>query len=172
MSDLIIVAYRQADAAFAAGAAMAELLTSAGVEPEDIVVVVRSEAESVTVNHLIDRQTGATLAGGEWGMVLGLICLGMAPNAGSGSRMTKKLHHFGLDADFLDEVAQALAGGGAVMGMRRRFLALPQIIERIARLPGEGRLIRSQLSPDAEENLLDLLDQIPSEVLEQVRSDA
>lgn len=172
MSDLVIIAYRQAAAAFAAGEALAALQKQAGVEPEDIVVVTRDEADSVNVNHLIDRGTGRTLGGGEWGMVIGILFLARGAGKASRQSLAATLLEAGLEAAFLEKAIRSLEKGGAAVGLRRRFLGLTQIENRVKALPGGGKLIRTRLSPEAEERLLDLQEQIPPAVLAHVQADA
>ncbi|MBL9048923.1 MAG: DUF1269 domain-containing protein [Tabrizicola sp.] len=171
MSDIVVLAYRKQEAALAAGVAMARLQAEAGVSLEDIVVVTRDEADSVNVNHLIDRSSGRTLAGGEWGMVIGMLFLANDAKHAKGGSLAARFLEAGVEAKFLDEVTRSLEKGGAAVGLRRRFLDLAQIEARLKSLPGNGKLIRTRLSPETEERLMDLQDQIPPEVLAHVQAD-
>lgn len=171
MSDILIVAFAARAQAFAAGEALARLHKQADVAAEDIVMVVRDAADSVNVNHLIDRSTGRPLAGGNWGMVIGVLFLARDAATVGGPGLGTTLREIGLDGAFLEKAARALEKGGAVVGLRRRFLDLSQIEGCIRSLPGNGKLIRTRLSPETEERLLDLQDQIPQDVLAHVRAD-
>jgi uncharacterized membrane protein len=171
LSEILIFAYSTKVQAFAAGEALARLQKEADVAPEDIVVVVRDDADSVNVNHLIDRTTGRPLAGGDWGMVIGVLFLAKDVARAKGPGLGTTLREIGLDVAFLEAAVKALEKGGAVVGMRRRFLPLAQIEGCIRALPGKGKLIRTKLEPETEERLMDLQDQIPADVLEQAQAD-
>jgi uncharacterized membrane protein len=172
MSDILVLAFRSKEPAFAAGEALARLQRKAGVSLEDIVVVVRDDTDSVNVNHLIDRSTGRPLAGGEWGMVIGILFLAGKVVTSRGPSLSTTLQEIGLDPGFLDKAVKALEKDGAAVGMRRRFLPLSQVEACVKDLPVKGRLIRTSLTPETEERLLDLQDLIPQEVLDHVQADA
>lgn len=167
MSDLILLAYRTPSAAFVAGEALAVLQQESGVEPEDIVVVMRDATGRVTVNQSIDLATGRALGGGSWGTLIGMLFLdGRKPVPGGGG-LAAQLLAAGLDATFLQSAGAALTKGGAVVGLRVRLLGAERVVERARMLKGAPKVLTTRLSPETEEALYDLLAQIPDSVLTQ-----
>lgn len=165
MSDLIIAAYRNQNAAFVAGESLVVLQQETGVEPEDIVVVTRSAAGRISVNQSIDLATGQPLGGGRWGALIGMLFLDERKPNGRGAGLAEQLHAAGLDADFLVKVAQSLDKGGAAVGLHVRMLGVDRVRARLTALAGDPKILHARLSAETEEALHDLQDQIPQSVL-------
>jgi uncharacterized membrane protein len=168
MSDLIIAAYRSQNPAFVAGEALAALQQEAGTEPEDIVVVTRDGAGRLAVNHSTDLATGGALGGGRWGMLIGMMFLDTRKPQPGGAGLAARFLATGLDARFLADAAGALGKNGAAVGMRVRLLGAERVVERLKSLQGSPKIITTRLTAEAEENLTDMLDQIPGQAVAQV----
>lgn len=171
MSDLILLVYRSPSAAFVAGEALAVLQREAGTEPEDIVVVNKDGAGRVSLNQLIDLATGQPLGGGRWGTLIGLLFLDDRKPAKTGKGLSAQLLAAGLDQGFLTSAGEALAKGGAVVGLRVRLLGVTRVLERVAALNGAPKVLRTRLAAETEDALYDMQGQIPEQVLGQAAPD-
>jgi uncharacterized membrane protein len=164
MSDLIIVNFRSAKSAFEAGAALARMQGQSRVEPEDIVVITRDAGGRVALNQSVNRATGKTLGGGEWGMLIGMLF------AGGPDGMAEQFHKLGLDPDFLAGLQKSPPKTGAAVGMRVRMLGAAKVVDLLKAQAGAGKVTRTRLSAEAEEALIDMLVKIPSGALAHVNS--
>jgi uncharacterized membrane protein len=161
MSDLIIAFYRSQTPAFVAGENLAAFQQDIGTEPEDIVVVTRDTSGRVAINQSIDLATGAPLGGGRWGTLIGMLFFDIRKLPAKEKRPTAQFAAAGMDERFLTDVAHGLDKGGAAIGLRVRLLGRDRVIERLKSLKGTPRIHWTRLSPDTEDILLDLQDQIP-----------
>jgi uncharacterized membrane protein len=164
MSELIIVNFRSAKAAFEAGAALAVVQGQARTEPEDIVVITRDTDGRVAVNQSVNRTTGKTLGGGAWGMLIGMLF------ADRSEQLAKQFRNLGLAPDFLTALEKAPPKSGAAVGMRVRMLGADRVVDLLKSRDGAGKVIRTQLSAEAEDQLIDLQAKIPGQALAHVNS--
>jgi uncharacterized membrane protein len=169
VSDLIILAFRNQGAAFVAGENLAALQQDTGTEPEDIVVVTRTAAGRIGVNHLTDLGTGAALGGGEWGTLIAMLFLDSQPVRTAKHGLVAQLRQAGIDVKFLEDSTRALVKSGAVVGMRVRLLGVDRVIERASTFKGSPKIIHTRLSDESEEQLIDMQGQIPQQVLALVQ---
>jgi uncharacterized membrane protein len=170
VSDLIILAFRTQDAAFVAAENLAALQQEANVEPEDIVVVTRNAEGRVAANHLTDLATGGAPGGGEWGMLIAMLFLDRRPARTAEHGLAAQFREAGIDVKFLEDATRALEKGGAVVGMRVRLLGAQRVIDRVKTFRGSPKVIRTRLTGEAEELLIEMQAQIPEQVLAQVRA--
>jgi uncharacterized membrane protein len=169
VSDLIIAVYRSETAAFVAGDNLVAMQHSAGTEAEDIVVVTRDKTGRVSVNQSIDLATGEPLAGGRWGALIGLLFLDSGKGAPKGKGLAARFGATGLDARFVQEVGGSLEKGGAAVGMRVRLLGRDRVVDMLKSGKGSPKILWTRLSPDAEDALVDMHDQIPDSAVHQVQ---
>lgn len=167
MSDLIIAVYRSETAAFVAGDNLVALQQAAGTEPEDIVVVSRDGSGRVAVNQSIELSTGEPLGGGRWGALIGLMFLDSGKGQPKDKGLAAQFRAAGLDAKFVQDVGSSLEKKGAAVGMRVRLLGRDRVLEKLKSLKGNPKILWTRLSPDAEETLIDMQNQIPDSVLHQ-----
>jgi uncharacterized membrane protein len=170
LSDLIILAFRTHDAAFVAAENLAALQQEANVEPEDIVVVTRSDAGRVAVNHLTDLATGSAPGGGAWGTLIAMLFLDNRPARTTESGMAAQFREAGIDGKFLDDAVGALNKVGAVVGMRVRLLGVERVVDRAKAFGGSPKVIRTRVNSATEDRLIEMQAQIPRQVLAQVRA--
>ncbi|RYI24161.1 MAG: DUF1269 domain-containing protein [Acetobacteraceae bacterium] len=171
VSDLILLAYRNPTAAFIAGETLATLQKEAGTEPEDIVVVTKSATGRISLNQSINLATGQPLGGGRWGTTIGLLFLDDRKPAASGKGLASQLAEAGLEPSFLRSAVEALAKGGAVVGLRVRLLGAEAVLQRVKALKTVPKVLRTRLSAATEDALYDLQAQIPEQVLNQTAPD-
>jgi uncharacterized membrane protein len=170
MSDLIVAAYRSMTAAFAAGEQLAAMQQAVGTAAEDIVVVSRDASGRVTINQLIDLATGAPLAGGRWGMLIGMMFLGIGDRETGAGGLVAQFRATGLDDRFLQDVLHSLDKGGGAVGLRVRLLGRDRVVERLEGLKGKPKILWTRLSPETEDALSDLQNRIPESALSQVNA--
>jgi uncharacterized membrane protein len=163
MSDLIIVNFRSAKAAFDAGAALAQWQGQSGAEPEDIVVLTRSPTGTVSVNQSVNRATGKTLGGGRWGIVIGMLCLDQ-PGTADGA-LRARFRVAGLEEGFLRDMDRVPPKTGAAVGMRVRNLGADRVAGFLKAQAGAGKLIRTRLSAHAEDSLFLVQAELPDGVI-------
>lgn len=171
MSDLILLVYRSQSAAFVAGEALAKLQQEAGTEPEDIVVVTKDGAGRVSVNQSINLATGQPLGDGRWGMLIGMLFLDERRPAQNAKGLSAQLLEAGIDAGFLRSAGEALAKGGAVVGLRVRLLGANRVLDRVMALKPAPKVVQTRLSAATEDALYDMQGQIPEQVLAQTAPD-
>lgn len=165
MSDLIIAVYRSETAAFVAGDNLVALQQAAGTEPEDIVVVTKDASGRVSMNQSIELSTGEPLGGGRWGALIGLMFLDTGKRQPKDKGLAAQFRAAGLDAKFVQDVGSSLEKGGAAVGMRVRLLGRERVVDKLKGLKGNPKILWTRLSPDAEETLIDMQNQIPESVL-------
>ncbi len=159
MSDLLILVFRTADEARSAGSALAALQDTAEVEAEDITVITRGLEGDVTLDHSTRAATGQPLGGGRWGTVIGLLFLDGEMG------QPAALRNASLDPGFTRDVATALDGGQAALGLRVRKLGVERAMAAMAGRPGHIKTIRTRLSPEAEAALAAVQGGLPEHVL-------
>lgn len=163
MSELIVIAFESEASAVAARDALVALQQDAGTTPEDIVLVIREGEGTLTVEQSIWKATGKPLGGGRWGMLIASLFLDERdPRKQKGRGLAVMFRKTGLEADFLRNVAQSLASGGAAVGMRLHELSSRTVVDRLARLADPGRVMRTALNADVEAELAALRDVIPA----------
>lgn len=169
MSDLLIAAYDNPSAAFAAGARLAALQRDSGAEPEDIVVVTRNSAGRVALHRSVDSDSGRPIGGGRWGVLIGMLFLDTRAPQANGQGLSDQLRTAGLDAGFLQDAASCLLPGGAAVGIHVRMLGAEHVRSHLAQGGGKPRILHQRLSAETEDALQDLQDQLPQAALGQTQ---
>jgi uncharacterized membrane protein len=142
MSDLIVIVYPSEQKAEEVRRRLLELQKEYVVELEDAVIAVRSEDGSIRLHQLVSpTQTGA-LTGSLWGLLLGAIFLmpafgpaigaaaGAAVGAATGA-ITGALTDFGIDDNFIKQLAASLQPGSAALFLLVRKMTADKLLEQI-----------------------------------------
>ncbi|EEB84589.1 DUF1269 domain-containing protein [Roseobacter sp. GAI101] len=154
MSELIVIGY---DTPERAEEARAELMTMAQeylVDVADAVVAVSDDTGNIKLNQMVNMWTAGATGGAFWGLLIGVLffnpLLGVAVGAGAGA-LSGALTDYGINDDFMKDVASVLQPGQAALFMMMRREASDRVIERL----GEhgGRVLRTNLDTDAENHL-------------------
>ena len=154
MSELIVIGY---DTPEKAEEARAELMTMAQeylVDVADAVVALSDENGNIKLNQMVNMWTAGATGGAFWGLLIGVLSfnplLGVAVGAGAGA-LSGALTDYGINDDFMKDVASVLKPGQAALFMMMRREASDRVIERL----GEhgGRVLRTNLDTDAENHL-------------------
>ncbi|GAA4728893.1 DUF1269 domain-containing protein [Phytohabitans rumicis] len=161
MSDLIAIGYADLNTAQAARDKLLELQRQGLIKLQDAAVVEATPNGKVKL-HQGTSLTGMGAAGGAlWGGLIGLLFfapfLGMALGAAGGA-IGGKMTDVGVDDKFMKDVGQALQPGTAALFLLVEQVTLDKVVEKMTHERFEGRLIRSSLSSEAEQQLRDAVE--------------
>ncbi len=172
MAELIVVAY---DTPAEADAARKELFGMAKeylVEVADAVIATADEDRNIKLDQMVNMWTVGATGGAFWGLLAGLIffnpLLGMAVGAGAGA-LSAGLSDYGINDDFMKEIAGALQPGQAALFMMMRTEASDRVIERLG--TKGGRILRTNLDTDAENHLRNHFDAKRAEMTSESEAD-
>ena len=154
MSNLIAVAYPDAETAEGVRAELVEAMKEHLITLEDAVVVVHDADGKVKLNQAMNT-TGAGAAGGAvWGGLIGLLFLapvvGMAVGAASGA-LGGKMADVGINDDFMRTLGEKLTPGSAALIVLSQSNAPEKVLERVAKYGGD--VIQSSLNSEQEDQL-------------------
>ena len=159
MSELIVIGY---DSEADAEAARTELFGMAKeylVDVADAVVARADDNGKIKLNQMVNLWTMGASGGAFWGLLIGFLfmnpLLGLAVGAGAGA-LGGALSDYGINDNFMKEVAEVLQPGQAALFMMVRQHVSDRVIERL----GEkgGRIIRTNLDTTKEAALRDAFD--------------
>ena len=159
MSELIVIGY---DTEAEADAARTELFGMAKeylVDVADAVVARADDNGKIKLNQMVNLWTMGASGGAFWGLLIGFLfmnpLLGLAVGAGAGA-LGGALSDYGINDNFMKEVAEVLQPGQAALFMMVRQHVSDRVIERL----GEkgGRIIRTNLDTTKEAALRDAFD--------------
>jgi uncharacterized membrane protein len=154
MSNLVAIAYPDAQTADKVRGSLFEMQKEHLIELDDLVVVTRGPDGKVKL-HQSTGVTGALAAGGAlWGGLFGLLflapLLGMAIGAAAGGA-AGKFTDIGVDDNFMKELGAELEKGSAALIVLVRKSTPDKVLPRIQEFGGE--IIQTSLSSEAEERL-------------------
>jgi len=153
MSDLLVIAFDDANAAHELEKRLALVRSGAGVDMQDVARVTRDADGRVHMHKPVNAQLAQTVGGGVWGLLLGAAFLvpvaGAVAGAAAGAIIGQGRQP-GIDRDFLKEVAEKLHPGGSALCLLAREIDRPAVEAVLAEMPGEGRVIEAELSAEAE----------------------
>jgi uncharacterized membrane protein len=154
MSTLVAVAYPDATTAEQVRAELVQATKEHLITLEDAVVV-EHRADGKIKLHQAMSTTGAGAAGGAlWGGFIGLLflapLLGMAIGAASGAA-AGKVTDAGVNDNFMKELGEKVAPGGAALIYLGRSDAPEKVLDRVKQYGGE--VIQTSLDSEQEEHL-------------------
>lgn len=158
MSELLAIGFPSEEKAEAVRQKFLELQKSYIVEIEDCVVAVKTEDGRIKLNQLVDVTTMGALSGGLWGTLIGTIflnpILGAALGAAGGA-LSGLLTDYGLNDNFMKDVAQVLTPGNAALFVLLRKFTEDKVLDEL-RNTG-GTVLRTSLDRSHENELRDAL---------------
>lgn len=160
MANLIAVAFPRQETASEVLGTLRRLQTEKVIELDDAVAVIKDQNGSVRLVQGFDPSyrpvVGGALVGGLIGLIFLAPLLGMAIGTAYGM-MENKFSDYGIDDHFMKEVSEQLQpGGSAIFALVRR--AKPdKVVEELGQYG--GKVLRTPLSRQAEENLEAAIDQ-------------
>ena len=166
MADLIAVTFDDQTTAFELRAEMAKLQKEYLLEMEDIVVVTRDEKGRVKLNQAVNLTAAGAVGGRFWGLLIGMIflnpLLGMAVGAGAGA-LSGKLTDIGIDDKFMKELGESLPKGGSALFPLVKRSTPDKVIEPLEPFRGKGRILRTSLSKESEDELRTFLEEMQND---------
>ena len=163
MSDLIVVAFDDAETAFAMRAELVKLQKEYLLEMEDVVVVTRSADNKVQLHQVADMTTLGAVSGGFWGAMIGLLflnpLLGAAVGAGAGA-LSGAYTDVGIDDAFMTGLAEGFTPGSAAVFVLMRKMTADKVIERLAAMDAKGRVLQTSLTKDDEASMRAALEKV------------
>jgi len=154
MSNLVAVAYPDADTAEEVRTTLAQMMKEHLIELDDAVVVTRSDDGKVKLHQAVSTAGAGAAGGALWGGLIGLLflspLLGAAIGAAAGGA-SGALADVGVDDKFMKELGEKLVPGTAALIVLVRKSTPDKVVPRIAQYG--GHVIQSSLSHDAEARL-------------------
>jgi uncharacterized membrane protein len=154
LSNLIAVAYPDAQTAETVRAELVEATKEHLLTLEDAVIVVHEPGGNVKLHQAMSPAKAGAAGGAVWGGLIGLLFLapvvGMAIGAASGA-LGGKMADVGVNDDFMKTLGAKLPPNSAALIVLSQSSAPEKVIERIAKYGGE--VIQSSLSTEQEESL-------------------
>ncbi|MGB9927195.1 MAG: DUF1269 domain-containing protein [Methanosarcina sp.] len=154
MSELIVFAFSNDKGASEMDEAIKKLQKEQLITLEDAAIVVRKQDGKVKVKQAMNLVGAGTLGGAFWGMLIGLLFfapwLGLAVGAITGA-ITGKLTDYGIDDDFIHEVAETIEPGGSGLFLLISKWTEDKVLDELSRF--NPKIVRTSLSKEEEHKL-------------------
>jgi uncharacterized membrane protein len=156
MSDLIVIAFKDEQTAFALRAELAKMQKEYLIDMEDIVVVTKDDKGKVKLHQAQSLTAMGAVSGGFWGMLIGLIflnpLLGVAVGAGAGA-VSGALSDIGISDSMMKELAASFKPGCSAVFVLVRKATGDKVLEGLNEFAGKGKVLQTSLAKDKEEEL-------------------
>ncbi|HYA79783.1 MAG TPA: DUF1269 domain-containing protein [Methylocystis sp.] len=134
MNDLLVIAYPSEARAEEVRAKLMSMQKEYLIEIGDAVVAVKTPDGSVKLNQLFSTTAVGGASGAFWGALIGLIFMmplaGAAIGAASGA-ISGALTDFGINDDFMKDIAQVIPPGGAALFVLVRKMTTDKVLEEL-----------------------------------------
>ena len=134
MNDLLVIAYPSEARAEEVRAKLMSMQKEYLIGIGDAVVAVKTPDGSVKLNQLFSTTAVGGASGAFWGALIGLIFMmplaGAAIGAASGA-ISGALTDFGINDDFMKDVAQVVPPGGAALFVLVRKMTTDKVLEEL-----------------------------------------
>jgi len=154
MSDLIAIAYDNKHRAEEVRLSLAKLQKEHLIELEDAAVVVKDEDGKIKLKQAVNLTASGAVSGGFWGLLIGTLffapLFGVALGAASGA-ISGALSDIGVDDDFMRHLGDSLTPNSSALFILARKITTDKVTDELA--PFGGKLLRTSLSKDCEEEL-------------------
>ena len=154
MSNLIVVAFDDAEQAGDVRKALKEMERRGALSLDDAAVITKDEAGKIHTKDEVDSGIGVGAVGGG---LLGLLIGGLVfPIGGlllgaAGGAVVGKMLDMGIDDKFVKEVGESLPEGGSALFLLVK--ASDPTLALAALTPYKGKVLHTTLPPDAEAQL-------------------
>ena len=160
MSDLVVIGFDDEHTAFEMRAELVKLQKEYLIEMEDVVVVTKDGKGKVKLHQAMNLTAAGAMGGSFWGMLIGMIFLnplvGAAVGAGAGA-LSGKLADVGIDDKFMQELGETLTPETSALFVLVRKATPDKVLEGLKKF--KGKVIKTSLTIDKEEELQKILDQ-------------
>lgn len=134
MNDLLVIAYASEAKAEEMRKKLLDMQKEYLIEIGDAVVAVKTPEGDIKLNQLFSTTAVGGASGAFWGALIGLIFMmplaGAAIGAASGA-ISGALTDFGINDDFMKDVAQAVSPGGAALFVLVRKMTTDKVLEEL-----------------------------------------
>ena len=158
MSDLIAIAYPDQETAERVRQTLGQLTVEHVLELDDAVVVTRDQSGKVKLHQAVRPAAAGAASGALWGGVIGMLflapLLGAAIGAAAGGA-SGALANFGVDDQFMKQLGEKLAPGGAAVIVLVHEVTPDKVLPRIEQFGGD--VIQSSLDAESEARLQEAL---------------
>lgn len=154
MSELIVIGYDSAAQAQTARLELQTLSKEYLLQLGDAVVATREENGHIKLDQMLNLWTVGAAGGSFWGLLAGILffnpLLGLVTGAAAGA-VAGAISDFGIDDNFMREVAQMLQPGQAALFIMADKVSNDRVVERLA--SHGGRVLRTNLDRSQEAKL-------------------
>ena len=159
MSDLIAIAYDDPFKAEEVRLTLAKLQREHLIELEDAAVVTKNAEGKVKLNQAINLTAAGATSGSFWGLLIGTLflapLLGAAVGAATGA-ISGALSDIGVDDDFMRELGETLQPDTSALFILVKKVTPDKVLDEVSKYG--GKVLRTSLSKDDEEQLQKVLD--------------
>ena len=154
MTELIVLAFPNAEGAKGALSVLSSLQKQELIKLSDAATVVRKPDGKVRVRQAVDLVGAGALGGAFWGMLIGLIFLvpwlGLAIGAISGA-IAGRFSDIGIDDKFIKEVGATVEPGHSALFLMVERMTEDRVLPELQKF--HPTLLRTNLSAEDEEKL-------------------
>jgi uncharacterized membrane protein len=163
MSDLVAIVYPTEAIAEEMRNKLFSLQKEYLIEIGDAVIAVKNADGKVKLNQLLNTTAAGAASGGFWGALVGMIflmpLLGAAVGAASGA-ISGKLADFGINDDFMKELAANLQPGSAALFVEIKKMTGDKVLDA---MKGTGGVVlKTSLDHTKEQALKDAIAAAPA----------
>ncbi len=161
MSDLVVISFDDEYKADEVLLTLGRLQADHLIDLEDAAVVVRKQDGKLRIKQSQNLTAAGAVGGGFWGGLFGLLFagpLGFLVVGGTGAAIgavTGKLRDIGIEDNFIKEVAESLEPGSSAIFTLVISGTPDRVLESLQQY--QGKVIRTSLSRDSEEDLVQAL---------------
>ncbi len=139
MNNLLVIAFPSEQKAEEVRQKLFELQKEYLIELGDAVIAVKHEDGKIKLNQMINTTAAGAVSGTFWGLLIGTLfalpLVGAALGAASGA-LGGALADFGINDDFIREVAQAVPPGGAALFLLVKKITTDKVLEDLQGVGG------------------------------------
>lgn len=154
MSNLVVMAFDNENAAAQVRDKLVELQKGKLIQLEDAVVVVRHQDGKVKVKQATNLAGAGAMSGAFWGMLIGMLFfvpfVGLAVGAAMGG-LAGSMSDYGIDDAFIKEASSQIQPGNSALFLLVREATVDKVVEQLK--PYNGKIIHTSLSAENEAQL-------------------
>ncbi|MGA9824037.1 MAG: DUF1269 domain-containing protein [Methylocystis sp.] len=139
MNDLLVIAFPSEQKAEEVREKLLAMQKEYLIELGDAVVAVKKPDGNIKLNQLVSTTAVGSVSGAFWGALIGLIFMvpvaGAALGAASGA-LAGAFTDFGINDDFMKDVAQAVPVGGAALFLLVKKMTTDKVLEDLKGVGG------------------------------------